>query len=279
MYTYDDITILIVFFNGDSEIVSRVKKMSAIFTDIVIVDNGSEYKKEIIDILYKIENVKIIHNEKNMGIAYALNQGLIYADTNKKKLLLTLDQDSEISKDTIKMLMNKINIDKGVVSVGPSYGSKKKIGNRRKEKRVNFLITSGNLVDVKTALYIGGYDNNFFVDCVDIDFSFNLLLKGYKLLQINEAYMIHKIGEFEKGRFLHIRHLAHKPNRYYYKYRNNILIYKKYYHQLPFLCMKLLFSLCIETIRLILIEKDKKVKLIYAWRGIRAGLTSHQYKN
>ncbi len=275
MYSTDDVCAIIVSFNGGFQIIEHVRRLSEIIKKVLVVDNGSNIKN--LNYLHSIEQfdgVEVIYNNENKGIAYALNQGIVFAKKNGFKLLLTLDQDSEISEECINKLVKAIDVKNKVVSVGPVYG---KVNAKQKEIRdVSFLITSGNLIYVDVVNMIGGYATELFIDCVDIDLSFNLVSHGYRLQKIENACMQHKIGEYENSFIFHIPHLAHNPKRYYYKYRNNIIIYKKYSKKLFFLCLKLFISLCLEFQKIIFIENKKKEKIIYALHGIRDGIRYHR---
>ena len=266
MYNFEDITAVIVYFNGDQKVVSKALDLSYL-GHVLVVNNGSNVESsKLLEELRNNSKVEVIDNIENKGIAYALNQGLDYAISKGSKLLLTLDQDSSISKNCIYKLKNKIDVANKIVSVGPIYKQNSIIEN---DKEVSFLITSGNIIDVNTLKTIGGFWNDLFIDCVDIDLSFNLKSKGYKQLMVANAFMTHKIGEYEKSPIFHIKYLGHSNIRYYYKFRNNWLIYKKYWNKLFKDCLKLFVCLVIEFFRVIFIEKNKKEKIKYIFLGLK----------
>lgn len=276
MYSIDDVCVVIVFYNGSFDIIDKVINMKKIISKILIVDNHSDKKYEdIFKCLIKVEGVNVIRNKENMGIAYALNQGLEYASKINKKLLLTMDQDSSITGECIKKLVSSIDVDNGIVSVGPFYGEKEVMNT--KNQQVTFLITSGNLVDVESIRKIGGYFTKLFIDCVDVDLSFNLVSHGFRLVKVGGTFMEHKIGEYEKSLLLGVKYLSHNPIRYYYKFRNNIIIYKKYAKVEFNLCLKLFCSLIIEFLKLLFIERNKIQKLHYTKLGIIDGLKEKVY--
>lgn len=276
LYTATDVCAMIVFYNGESNLREKVAKLRNYVECVFIVDNGS--KEEYKEVLYQIEEAqyaKIEYNEKNMGIAYALNQGVDYAYEHGYRLLLTLDQDSELDGDNIEKLANAINESEGVISVGPFYDGKL----HTEDIDVRYLITSGNIILVDKVKELGGYDNKMFIDCVDIDFSFMLLSHGMAMKKVKNTVMIHKIGELEYTFNHRIAYLGHAPIRYFYKYRNNVYIYKKYFQKLPLDCLKLFMSLLIEFGKLLLIENNKKLKLKFAFLGIKQGLGVCQWSN
>ena len=269
MFSMSDVCISIVYFNGDESIVNRISNYGDYCDTVLVVDNSdNESSSQLLQkMVFNHKNIYIKRNRKNEGVARALNQALEYAHDEGKKLLLTMDQDSYISAENIRKLIDKIDSDNRIVSVGPSYLKKNPTAHLKED--VTCLITSGNLLLVEPIINVGGYNNELFVDCVDVDISFRLIENGYRLLRVNNAYMEHEIGEYEYSKILHIKYLSHAPQRFYYKYRNNIYIYKTFGKKLPKLCFKLFLSLCVESMRLIFIEKNKKEKVYYAIKGIR----------
>lgn len=270
MYTENDICIAVFFYEGEEGLVERVRKLNRNFPHVLIVNNGSgESSLKILGRLSEIGGVTILNNKKNMGIGYALNQALEFAWEQKIQLLLTMDQDSEISERTILRMAGKINVASKIVSVGPYYGER--FRRIKEDKEVTYLITSGNLLDVGTARSVGGFNDELFIDCVDIDFSFGLLVNRYRMIKVGDTFMQHKIGELYRSKFWGIRYLAHSPNRYYYNFRNNVYVYRKYWNKLPGACFKLSLSLCMLVIKILLIEDQKKEKLVCAGKGILEG--------
>ena len=267
-----DLCITIVFYNGDSTILKKVENYRLLSECIYIVDNNSNDESKSLLRHLELNNLAVIkYNESNMGISYALNQALEYSTLNKKKFLLTMDQDSEIAQDSVQSMYEAIKKDENLCSVGPYYGFTDD-NYPSTDKYVTNLITSGNLVNVEKALAIGGYTEKLFIDCVDIDFSFKVICAGYKMKKIANAHMKHKIGEYERSRILGLRYLSHNPERFYYIYRNNIYIYKTYFWKIPKLCFKLFLSLCYSFVMILFVERNKVKKLRFAFKGIRDGM-------
>lgn len=272
----NDICLVIIFYNGSADIISHVKEFSTYLDTIYIINNNSTNCDIILKKIKKIKNVVVVDNNQNYGVSFALNQGLEFANQNHKKYMLTMDQDSDISKASVVNMLNFIKENQQVASVGPYYGTKLDKGTKL-TKQVNYLITSGNLVNVENAIQVGGYTNKLFIDGVDIDFSFKLLANGLTIFKVGNAFMYHKIGEYEKSNLFDIKYLSHKPLRYYYMFRNNIYIYKRFFLLLPLQCTKLFLSLCWGFVKLIFIEINKKEKLKMAINGIWDGVTNANF--
>lgn len=263
----DDLLIAIVFYEGDDNVINIVVNLLEICKSILLINNGSHgHSKEIIEKIRSDKNVKVIDNEHNKGIGVALNQALKYAVLLNKSYMMTLDQDSNISKECVLKLIKRIN-HSDFASVGPFY-----LKEKSKDKVVKYLITSGNIVRTDIAKKVGGYDERLFIDCVDIDFSFNLLANGYKMLQVGGAYMEHRIGERQCDSPIGVKYYGHGEKRYYYNYRNNFFLYRKYFKKLPLSCLKLFVSLCIRFLKILFIEGNKRNKIHAAICGIRDGI-------
>ena len=273
MIVTKNVCVVIVLYNCDETINNKVRYLQNLVGRVLLVDNGSKSELNLEGLCN--DRVSVIRNSKNEGIAYALNQGLEYAYNQGFELLLTLDQDSYIEKDTIELLAASIDLQSRVISVGPFYDN----NIREKSQNVKCLITSGNMLHVNTIKSLGGFVNELFIDCVDIDLSFNIISHGYVLQKIAGTMLEHKIGEYEYSNILKVRYLSHKPIRFFYKYRNNFYIYRKYKKRLPKECLKLFLSLVLETLKVIFVERNKFQKCKYACKGMWQGVGIHEWNN
>ena len=68
---------------------------------LIFIDNNSSNKNKIMKLLENYNNIELIKNTENKGIAYALNQILEYAYQNQYEWFLALDQDSIAQNDLI----------------------------------------------------------------------------------------------------------------------------------------------------------------------------------
>ena len=91
------------FMNNFNVIVEQVEK-------VVIVDNGSNSENvEMLNELSLNNNVELILNHDNLGIAKALNLGVKYAIERGYKWILTMDHDSTATEDMVEIMLNKYN--------------------------------------------------------------------------------------------------------------------------------------------------------------------------
>ena len=90
---------VLVFYNPSSDNIEFINTYIDEVDKLYVNDNSDDNIKRLNN-TDKIEYVKL---NKNMGIAYALNVGAKRAVKDKFKYLLTLDQDSKITKKILKI--------------------------------------------------------------------------------------------------------------------------------------------------------------------------------
>ena len=265
MYNKHDICAVIVSYNPSDIILSNIESLLSQVEKCVVVDNGSENIHKIVkDLKSKVFDVAVLPLEKNHGIAYALNRGYEYCINHEYRLMLTMDQDTVLDTHAVEKLLLALN-SKKANAVGINWD--KKIS---EDKSVDFLITSGNLVEVESIEKIGGYDEKLFIDSVDFDFSLRLIEHGYKLLKVADAYANHAIGEGLTVKFFgkKITYFTHSPERYYYISRNHYYILQKYSKHIVF-CLKKRICFLYDKIRMVLLDEQRCEKMDMIRRGKR----------
>ena len=279
MFDRNDICALVVTYNCDKTIIDNIGSLLDQIKHVIVYDNGST-DPDSIRLLRSIEGnerVDFFLMSKNEGVSFRLNQGLNLAKQRGYKLLLTMDQDTILESNCVKEMLNVLNTDTKIVSVGPNR--KRDKYNKSLYSIVNYLITSGNLLIIDDALFVGGYCDDLFIDKVDVDFSFALRKNGFMIAIANNAYMVHKVGEYETNSILgiKIKYLSHSPKRFYYIYRNFIVVLRKFFFSLPKDCTKMILVQFFEFTRMLMIEKDRKEKIICIKKGIIDGLRNKEW--
>ena len=91
----NNICAVIVTYHPDKDLPQRVSKISPQVDCVILVDNNSnpEAQKMLHDLAQQ-EQIVLIKNEKNLGIATALNRGVTWAKEHAYKWFLTFDQDT-----------------------------------------------------------------------------------------------------------------------------------------------------------------------------------------
>lgn len=264
----------IVTFNPDLNILNEnIAAISKQVDEVIIVDNCSDNIKQIDDLAKSIHN-NVVHNNKNFGIARALNQIMEYAFKNNYKWAITLDQDTICSDNLIEIQRKYCSSKVGIVAPYVNDRNKvNKINNHEIQTiyKRKWVISSASLTNVEAWKIIGGFDEKLFIDGVDIDFGLNLIKNGYEIIQTTEATISHTIGKISQhkiGPFV-VMTQNHSHFRKYYIVRNILVLEKKYHCDGYLKCwlriMKQLFLI-------VFFEKNKKDKVIAVIKGIKDGI-------
>ena len=273
-----DICAGIVLFNPEIErLKDNINHIEKQVKLLIVVDNGSKNINDIRSLLNNYNNIQLIENKKNLGIAKALNKILYIAGIYSFDWVLTLDQDSVADKNLIQQYAYFINNTKekniGCLTCNisdrnfsidlPCYGF----------KEIDYCITSGSLMHLKNTLSVGGFDEKMFIDKVDTDICINLIKHGYKIIRIDFNGLLHEIGHAKQINlgFRKWELYNHGSFRRYYMCRNAIYLLKKYH---DFYTFKIFAKEIFQFILIILFEDNKIEKSMKGIKGFFDGLIS-----
>ncbi len=279
---------VIITYNVENDFKKRINKLKGKVDEIIVVDNGS--KDKTISMLKELEReTTIIYLEENKGIAYALNKGINYSIKKGYNWILTLDHDSIITDDMIKNMLNCYesfdeDFKEKVAMLVPIHVEEKEYKSNASSitqvSSVSYMevlteITSGALTKAEIYKNIGMYDERLFIDLVDHDYCLYLNKKGFKIIQVKSAILIHNLGESVKKSLLGLKMTPtnHSPLRRYYMSRNRHYIWDKYKNDFPKWVLKDKRRFITENLKIILFEDSKIEKFKYIKSGIK------DYKN
>jgi rhamnosyltransferase len=262
---------------------------------VVIVDNSL-----VIDIKQLVESldtskIYIIKNNANLGIATAQNIGIRWARENEFSYVLLLDQDSCALPDMVKILYDTytdlISKKIKVAAVGPiHYDERKKTRelvvkninntyqfiacNSNQVFNVDILISSGLLIPISVLDNVGLMEESFFIDQVDHEWIFRAQSYGYQVFVNGDAMMNHTIGAKIKRYSIcwySKEVIVHSPFRYYFMFRNSILLSRRGYVKLAW--KKFHFSRLLKQFIFFLLfvpNRRNRIKMIF--KGIFDGI-------
>ena len=187
-YSKNDICAVIISFNPEKLLIDNIHALLPQVAKCVVIDNGSE-KTDILNTAKEVNDITVIELGENKGIAAALNVGLRYCDENAFRFILTMDQDTILEGNAVEELLKPINEGRAD-STGINWDKQ-----AREDAFVDYLITSGNLLNVDAAKKIEGFDEALFIDSVDFDICLRLRDKGYRLCKVAKANASHNLGE------------------------------------------------------------------------------------
>ncbi len=243
---------IIVTYNPDvSMLLTLIESVDKQVDVLCIVDNGSSADFYLNFPFDYISNFKFIKLEDNFGLGTALNKGIELARKLGMEFVLFLDQDSICSQGMVSCLVKhykECTLLK-VAEIGPRFID---INNSNISQHVNYrtlrvghipcpeklsvvqtdvLITSGSLIPIHVLDFVGPMDESLFIDHIDTEWCLRAKSKGYVLLGDCEALMSHNLGEYRKRIwFIYWREVpVHKAFRYYYIFRNSVLLYHRKY--------------------------------------------------
>lgn len=247
-----------------------------------IYDNGSKNYTQLKKMSIKFSNIYIITENKNLGIAYALNKNFALSKKHGLKWVITFDQDSVITEEFLKKYLvdiSKLSTDSQIAIICTKVLDKNtgkiifgKGTHYERIKDPQNIITSGSCIRVSSWENIDKFNDELFIDFVDTDFQERILLNGFKIVRCNNIVLVHEIGKTTDkkiGPFI-IHCSNHNSFRRYYMVRNRLFFYRKYYGYFPYIGA--LIRLSLGTLKIVLFEKEKKLK-VYAflkgWRDYR----------
>lgn len=254
---------------------------------ILIVDNGSSAAAfEPVQAAATRVDATVIRLGRNFGIAAALNAGLKFAREHGFQWLATFDQDSQVTPGMIEEMARALASyphPEKVAIVTPCHVDRKlgfTVRDRDNEAKgegwrvIRTTMTSGNLLNVRMATAVGGFDDSLFIDYVDHEFCLRLRRHGYRILEATRARLMHSLGAMERRLFLFKRVTVthHSVIRHYYRARNRLIVWRLYKWQEPFWVARDMRRFVFETAYVILYEKEVAAKLQIIMRALRDGV-------
>lgn len=263
----------IVTYNPDPDDLSKsVPTLVRQLDRVVIVDNGSDNLPSIRDVLKPYPQVLLIENQRNEGIAKALNQIFSWGRSHGYPWILTLDDDSEIPPTMMRGYEDYLDrCDRNVGIVCPLLKNRRDGTIFHSKRSVDECITSGSLTRVAAWEAVGGFDEWLFIDGVDFDFSRRMVRAGYEIHECGSVIMPHQIGRSRSidvlGRHPIIwNHLAF---RQYYIQRNAPYVDFKLGTYSP---IRARLRFLKDLVFILIWEDDKWAKVRAMVRGWRAGM-------
>lgn len=268
----ENLSIGIVLYNPNIDfLTSNIEELSIITNKIILVDNGSNNIDEIEEKF--LNKVILIRNEKNLGIAKALNQLLDKAYELKSDYLLTLDQDSKLPCSMIANMISNISENTAIVCpIINDLNKSQKIEQKDEIEDVDRCITSGSLMVLSECKQIGYFDEKMFIDYVDFDYCKRIKIAKKRILRCKSAVINHEIGKRSVKKFFawKVFPTNHNYIRVFY-YSRNIKYYMKKYNKEMNFKEKNYHRICLlwKFISILLYEKEKKLKIKYYFKGLK----------
>lgn len=292
-----------VSFNPDiASLETQLRALPAPCTKF-IVDNASrsELVAQIEALASRMENVRVLRNDSNVGLAAAVNRGVEAALelAAPPRFVLLLDQDSEPQPGSIENLVAAFEalerVGGKVGCVGPllrdpdtglTHGFHQctrwrwkrvypPIGSTTPVPCAN-LNGSGTLVLVSLFRQLHGLEESLFIDHVDTEWAFRVLASGYTLWGIPNAVFDHRMGQ-SSVRFWWFGWRvwpSRSPQRHFYLFRNATTLLRRDY--VPkvwkvWAVVKLVLTASACGVH----DHQRREQLRQMWLGVRAAWKPH----
>ena len=225
-------------------------------SQVVVIDNASANFAP--DWLQELDgqfdaDLHLLPQAVNLGIGTGHNVGIRWAKEHGAAFVLLLDQDSQVHANMVARLrlaftdLTRCKV--AVAGLGPRYrdndngGLSKfvKVGSlgftplqcddENAAVKADFLISSGSLLSLAALDAIGLMDESLFIDHVDTEWCFRAGAHGFALYGVCNAVMTHRLGEQRKTIWFSRARIVpfHHPFRYYYIFRNSVLLSRRPY--------------------------------------------------
>ncbi len=245
------VLIVVVAFRGEKTIEATIERAlnSNVGADVLVIDNASDDNTPQILRSIKHPRIRLIRNDRNLGVGTALNQGLRQAREYGADWMMVLDQDSLLTFDTLQKLLDAANMllhrscrplsalfptvrcksfpdvhhdpmnwtGSGFKNVVPSEAQ----GTGTLWIPVDTSISSGALYRREALEANGGFNEGYFIDFVDHECHLRLRRAGYGLWWVRDAEIFHELGAIQKMTDTGLW-IEHAPFRYYYMARNMV---------------------------------------------------------
>lgn len=264
----------VVIYNPNQKEIENILKYKEVFEDLIIFDNSDFSTKKI----EFPKDIVVLNKNGNQGLAKAYNIMCGWAINHNYDLICIFDQDSIMSSMELKTMfeaIDKVNLDSvAVISPNTAFDHQNysiSIDNESEIEEVEWTISSGSFLNLEIYAQNGPFDENFFIDRIDIDYCYTMRSKNKKILKVNSVQMNQTLGETKKILFWNIK--QYSSIRHYYSFRNRLYYYLKKHKKIKKSKWLTFKGSILQITQIILMENDKLNKLKMLWKA------SKDYRN
>jgi rhamnosyltransferase len=274
---------VVVTYNPGPYLAGHLRALREQIAQVVVVDNGSS-DVEAVRRACGETGCRLVRNDRNLGIAAALNQGAAAALEAGAEWLAMFDQDSLPPPGAVDALLQLARAHPrseriGVIAMthsdrgtGRPYHAPSDVLEEGPGWRVlRTTITSGSLARCAVLRELGGFEERLFIDFVDHEFCLRLRRHGWLVVEAPDVVMTHSMGASREHRFLGRRMVLthHGAWRRYFMTRNQLEIYSRNLLFDPVWSARGLATLAVGTVAMLLVEEQAPAKLRAVLRACR----------
>lgn len=236
---------IVVYEPDHAELARLVARVAPDVAEVIVFANSpfGEAAEQALRRAGRSGAVTIVRPDANVGLGAAYDAFVEAARARGATYLLILDQDSLPAEGAVRRLagtharLRSAGEHPAIVGprpVGPD-GVPMKVPRRRTPSPdrdaipVDFVISSGSLVDLDAARTVGRFREDFFIDAIDIEWCMRATALGYSIWVDDALRMDHRLG---RGviRLPAGIHLADQPPRRLYTFIRNQLAMMRLSH-------------------------------------------------
>ncbi|MBO0925298.1 glycosyltransferase family 2 protein [Cellulomonas sp. zg-ZUI199] len=264
----------------DPHIVEVVQAVRDQVDAIVVVDNTPAGVPGADAYLTPDDRLTLLANGHNAGLAVALNRGVAAAPDSE--FVLFMDQDSVLDAGVVDGLVALMDDDPRIGLAGPAPWDPQE--DRYLDPRTRLrddvadmavIITSGMLARRSVMEVVGGFREDFFVDCVDQEYCLRVRAAGRRVVQDKRILINHSLGGTRWYGWgpLKFRATHHAAWRIYWVARNTMIMLREHGRRDPRWAVTAVAILVYWAITIALVEPPRLARLRTMLRGVRHGIT------
>ncbi|WP_426996335.1 glycosyltransferase [Pseudarthrobacter sp. N5] len=281
---------VVSLFNPTCGVLANAAALLSQVDTVVVVDDGSPQDPSRILFELSAMGCLVERLAENSGIAAALNAGIsaALAGAAKPGYILTMDQDSLLDDGYVAALLSaataalEAGVPVGMVAPNSVRGLPVRRGALLNGIQLGGEpIQSGLLIPVPVLERLGLFQGSLFIDGVDSEFYLRCTAKGLRSVIAPDAALDHSLGSsttailFGKtvsvgGQPLEVRTAA--AWRYYYLFRNRILLTRQYGRRFPLWTLKGFLADYRHLAIVTLLAPGRRTRLANALHGIVDGV-------
>ena len=222
---------VVILYHPDlSKTIENIATYTSQLNKLYLFDNSVQPSMDVSkDLAHLKIPIEYITTGTNEGIAKRLNEASHKARQESYDFLLTMDQDSSFKPgdfEKYKSLIqssNNSNVAQYGVNHQPDFTPAKDL-----PEEALALITSGSILNLSLTDKVGVFNEYFFIDFVDTEFSYRVIQNGYINLMFSNIVLNHSLGTLIEGRSLvslkKSKRIIHSPIRVFYVIRNGLYL-------------------------------------------------------
>lgn len=269
----------IVSYNPSHSLLELVTGLVREGVPVEIVDNASTSGSDVLEACVAA-GATLTLLDTNTGVAGALARAL---ENTTAEWLLTFDQDSGLTPDTVERLVNSPATTSARTAVIAPVVLDESTGTplqgdptAARWYEVERALTSGSLCRVAALKHVGGFRADLVIDFVDWDLCLRLRQAGWTIAVEPSSVLRHTIGRASRHRVPFVRQVStsnHPPERQYYRYRNFVLLGRsgELLHD-PMWSLRTALGLTLGVGKVLVFEEERKAKILAIAAGLRDGL-------